>query len=255
MENKEMKQQEKSTPKSYKLRPSTQEEINAAIASEPGRTTDEIFYDMAHSYNLFKRGKALASHAGDINQFDDCISHMRSLYCTALEGNDAIKNAMQDRYDQLIKNSQDNIADLSAKEKKAKDELEKVIEDVAMYKKEADTALQRVKDLEDKVSALTKADKMSEMHIADLTAQLSAASEKAARYDVLLEENKVKATRIRDLEEEVRALEKDLAHEKEKTEQRIRIIQLEAEKRDTKATWNPEADSEDIDIAQDLPFD
>lgn len=256
MENKEIKQ-EKSTPKSYKLRPSTQEEINLALNADPKRTTDEIFYDMAHAYNLNRRGKVLTSHTDDMKRFTDCIDLLKSMYCTALESGDAMQIAMQDRYDQLIKGAQDSIADLTEKEKAAKEALEKAEKEAAAYKKETAAALQRVHDLEDKLALLTKAGEMSDLHITDLTAQLSAASEKAGQCDVLLKENREQATRIRDLEEEVRALTKDLEHEKETLEQRIRIIQLEAGKKDTKASEHPadEAVPKDINIVTELPFD
>lgn len=254
MENKE---KEKCTPKSFKIRPSTQEEINLAISADPGRTTDEVLYDMAHAYNLAKRGKSLTSHTDDMKRFTDCIDLLKSMYCTALESGDAMQAAMQDRYDQLIQNAQNSIVDLTEKEKSALEALEKAEKETATYKKETDAALQRVHDLEDKVTVLAKATEISDARITDLTAQLSTASEKASQYDVLLEENRAQATRIRDLEEEVRALTKDLEHEKETLEQRIRIIQLEAGKKDTKASEHPadEAVPKDINIVTELPFD
>lgn len=253
MENKddiiEERKNQRAKEKTYKVRPSTVQVI--AQASEiSGGSVDDLLFTLAHDYVQKKHGETLSSGNKDyqdcIAQFEKTQNFQRELLYAVLDSFGIEKDNMSNHYEGLIQDSATEVAIYSAQLKVARENAENAEKEAEDLKKETDAYARRVKDLEDKLSVMEKASELSEKSIKDLSVQLASASKKSSMYDTLLDASREKDIHIRDLEEQVRMLQKDLEHEKDSAAQRIRIIELEAEKKIEEAAKKS--------VEEDLPF-
>ena len=261
MENKddinEERKNQRAKEKTYKVRPSTVQVI--AQANEiSGGSVDDLLFTLANDYIQKKHGDTLASSNKDyqdcIAQFEKAQDFQRRLLYTVLDTFCIEKADMSNHYEGLIQDSATKVAIYSAQSKLAHEREDSAIKEAEDLKKEADTYSRRVKDLEDKLAVMKKASELSEKSIKDLSVQLESASEKSSMYDTLLEASKEKDIHIRDLEEQVRMLQKDLEHEKESAAQRIRIITLEAERKIELEVAKRIEEAAKKSVEEDLPF-
>lgn len=243
------REQEKASGKTFKVRPSTEAVIEKAKELHGG-STDELLFSLASRFIESRNGETLSISSdvfkSCITQFEANQSFQMRLLCTTLEQANVEKSDIIDRYERLVKDAETKATAYRETIKRVRAEEESARSEAESLGKEAAASAQRVKDLEDKLSVMEKASELSEKSIKDLSVQLASASEKSSMYDALMEAIREKDTHIRDLEEQVRMLQKDLEHEKDSAAQRIRIIELEAEKKIEEAAKKS--------VEEDLPF-
>ncbi len=239
------KRKKEISPRSMRLSPATVEALDEAQKMYGG-TQDAVLMAIVTDYIQRRKGQTIStdnsSYRECLKNFEESQSYQYRLLCTAIAQADADRKNITDRYEGLVGTANAKNESLVVSEKEARAEAEAAKKEAEASRKEMEAARMRIFDLEDKIAALKKSSTVYEQRITDLSTQLAANAEKISKYDGMLAESREKDSRIRDLEEQVRMLQKDLEHEKESAEQRIRIVELEAGRKIDEAGYKDSTD-------------